>query len=248
MRVISLALIALCSLAVVAEGQAQTTGPIRRVLQRPLHRHPTLLGMLRRNNDIRRGVGLWPHRMNPALTKAAQDHANYMARTGDFQHYSNGGPQGRAARYGFHGGVRENIAWNYQGIEGAFGAWTTSSAHYASLVSSTTDAGFGYAVGNNGSTYWVGVYANPAQGDEVGEPEGFAEAAEAKAQKEADDLKAVEEGVAFENADNEHAQSETDTQPEPQADDKPAASTAAEAAKPAAKPATQASAAPTGNP
>lgn len=218
MRVISLALLALCSTSLFAVEGAQPAAT-QQVVQQPLHRHPTLLGMLRRNNDIRRRVGLWPHRMNPALTKAAQDHANYMARSGDFQHYSNGGPQGRASRYGFRGGVRENIAWNYQGIDGAFGAWTTSSGHYASLVSSTTDAGFGYAVGANGSTYWVGVYANPAQGDEVGEAEGTAEAEAAKAKKEADDLKAVKEGEDFENA--EAAKDEA--QPEAKTDDNSAA-------------------------
>src|SRR5437868_12140095 len=77
---------------------------------RPLHRHPTLFGMLVRNNNLRRRVGLWPHRMNPALTAAAQDHANYMARTGQFSHYVNGGPSGRAYKYGYTGGgVRENI-------------------------------------------------------------------------------------------------------------------------------------------
>src|SRR5881394_1396591 len=73
------------------------------VQERPLHRHPALFGMLVRNNNLRRRVGLRPHRMSPALTKAAQDHANYMARTGQFSHYANLGPQGRANKYGFGG-------------------------------------------------------------------------------------------------------------------------------------------------
>src|SRR5215218_8375021 len=71
------------------------------VQQPPLHRHPTLVAMLRRSNVIRRAVGLKPQRINPALTKAAQDHANYMAATGDFSHYTNGGYQYRAQKYGF---------------------------------------------------------------------------------------------------------------------------------------------------
>jgi uncharacterized protein YkwD len=137
----------------------------------PLHRHPTLLAMLRRNNEIRRRLGLPPHRINPALTKAAQDHANYMARTGDFQHYSNGGPQGRAFKYGFRGSVRENIAYNYRTVEDAFSVWQGSSGHYASIVSGTTEAGFGYAVSASGAVYYVGVYGNAADGDEVGEDE-----------------------------------------------------------------------------
>lgn len=133
---------------------------------RPLHRHPTLFGMLVRNNLIRRRVGLPPHRMNPALTAAAQDHANYMARTGQFSHYTNGGPQGRAYKYGFEGGVRENIAMGGN-VDTAFSMWQASGAHYASIVSNTTDAGFGYAIGANGVAYFVGVYGNgsPEEGE-----------------------------------------------------------------------------------
>src|SRR5262245_10501668 len=132
--------------------QSQTTSEAR-----PLHRHPSLFGMLVRNNNIRRRVGLRPHRMNPALTQAAQDHANYMARTGQFSHYTNLGPQGRANKYGFSGGVLENIATG-GGLDNAFVMWQNSGAHYASIVSGTTDAGFGYAVGPNGATYFVGIY------------------------------------------------------------------------------------------
>lgn len=159
-------------------------------LRPPLHRHPTLLSMLRRNNDIRRRLGLMPHRINPALTKAAQDHANYMARTGDFQHYSNGGPQHRAGKYGFRGFVRENIAYNYRTVEDAFSVWQGSSGHYASIVSGTNEAGFGYAIGPGGAVYYVGVYGNPAAGDETGEAEGQAEklAAEAKEQSGSGEL------------------------------------------------------------
>lgn len=126
--------------------------------QRPLHEHPTLLGMLGRNNLIRRRMGLRPHRMNPALTRAAQDHANYMAATGTFSHYTNGGPQYRAQRYGFRGGVLENIAFNQRSVDSAFATWQGSGAHMASIVSHTTDAGFGYAIAPNGATYWVAVY------------------------------------------------------------------------------------------
>jgi hypothetical protein len=130
---------------------------------RPLHRHPVLFGMLVRNNNIRRRVGLFPHRMNPALVAAAQDHANYMARTGQFSHYTNGSPQSRANRYGFGGGVLENIATG-GGVDTAFGMWQGSGAHYASIVSGTTDAGFGYAIGPNGATYFVGIYGTGSPG------------------------------------------------------------------------------------
>ena len=164
-----------------AKAAAQGT----QVEQPPLHRHPTLLAMLRRSNIIRRNVGLRPQRINPALTKAAQDHANYMAATGDFSHYTNGGYQYRAQKYGFKGGVRENIAAGFGTVDATFNTWQASGGHYASIVSGTTEAGFGYAIGPNGGTYWVGVYGSPAQGDEAGEEEGFAEKLAEQAKAEA---------------------------------------------------------------
>jgi uncharacterized protein YkwD len=147
-----------------AENNGATTATTKTVSERKkgplLHEHPTLQRMLGRNNELRRGRGLRPHRINPELTKAAQDHAVYMARTGNFSHYSNGGPQGRASRWGFRGMVRENIAWGQHDVGDAFHTWQNSGGHWASIVSNTTDAGFGYAVGANGRGYWVAVYGN----------------------------------------------------------------------------------------
>lgn len=164
------------------------------VTRRPLHRHPTLFGMLRRNNDIRRRVGLQPQRMNPALTKAAQDHANYMAQTGQFSHYVNGGPSGRAQKYGFPGGgVRENIAMGTHSIDGAFAMWQASSPHYASIVSGTTEAGFGYAVGPSGQGYWVGVYGTSGSDDSETEEQIAAALAEEAKRKEAEKNAASEQ-------------------------------------------------------
>ncbi|HUE74491.1 MAG TPA: CAP domain-containing protein [Pirellulaceae bacterium] len=216
MRIVCFAVMALtCSVALAEmpqdQGQQQTSGPeakqeqketqneakeevhqaaaqVEIPVEKPLHRHPTLLSMLRRNNEIRRRLGLTPHRINPALTQAAQDHANYMARTGDFQHYSNGGPQYRAGRYGFRGFVRENIAYNYRSVEDAFSVWQGSSGHYASIVSGTDEAGFGYAIGPGGAIYYVGVYGTAPTAEERGEDEAtaFKLAAEAKGETAGD--------------------------------------------------------------
>ena len=166
--------------------QAAAKAEGTQVEQSPLHRHPTLLAMLRRSNIIRRNAGLRPQRINPALTKAAQDHANYMASTGDFSHYTNGGYQYRAQKYGFKGGVRENIAAGFGTVDATFNTWQGSGGHYASIVSNTTEAGFGYAIGRNGGTYWVGVYGSPVAGDESGEEEGHAEGEAARLKAEAE--------------------------------------------------------------
>ena len=185
---------------------------------RPLHRHPTLFGMLVRNNNIRRRVGLRPHRMNPALTQAAQDHANYMARTGQFSHYTNLGPQGRANKYGFSGGVLENIATG-GGLDNAFVMWQNSGAHYASIVSGTTDAGFGYAVGPNGATYFVGIYGTGSGGETEEQIAKFLEV-----EKEAAKLAA--ERTAAENDPNvKPASANVDAQQKPASEVKPAAAT-----------------------
>jgi uncharacterized protein YkwD len=162
MRSLCFTLVVLCAPVVwAAEGTAppeKAATPAVQPKPRQLHEHPTLVHMLHANNSIRGRLGLRPHRMNPALTLAAQDHANYMARTGQFSHYTNGGPQYRASRYGFRGGVRENIAWNPRSVDGAFAMWQGSPPHMASIMSGTSDAGFGYAVASNGTTYWVAVY------------------------------------------------------------------------------------------
>src|SRR5262245_43289767 len=113
-RFITLALVVCSTAAFAADNQPTKATPASSstaaAAKPALHRHPTLLGMLRRSNDVRRRLGLRPHRINPVLTKAAQDQANYMAQTGQFSHYVNGGPQYRAGKYGFRGGVLENLA------------------------------------------------------------------------------------------------------------------------------------------
>ena len=197
-----------------ASTQAQASPQVR-----PLHRHPTLFGMLTRNNNIRRRVGLRPHRMNPALAAAAQDHANYMAKTGQFSHYTNLGPQGRANKYGFGGGVLENIATG-GGLDNAFVMWQNSGAHYASIVSNTTDAGFGYAVGPNGSTYFVGIYGTGSPG--AGETEE--QIAEHLEEEKAAAAKLAAEKTAAENDPNvKPASANVDAEQKPASEVKPAA-------------------------
>jgi uncharacterized protein YkwD len=190
---------------------------------RPLHRHPTLFGMLQRNNSMRRRVGLFPHRMNPSLAKAAQDHANYMARTGQFNHYVNGGPQSRANKYGFAGGgVRENIAMGTRTIEGAFSMWQNSGAHYASIVSGTTDAGFGYAVGPNGMSYFVGIYGSASPGD--GETEEHISKF-LEEEKRADEILAAEKAAAEKDPNIKSASATLDPEQKPVSQVQPAAAT-----------------------
>lgn len=114
--------------------------------------------MLAQNNAVRARRGLRPHRLSSRLNQAAQNQANYMAQSGSFSHYSNGGPQSRARMAGYGGGVRENIAMGQSSVSTVFTDWQNSSGHYASIVSDTDLAGFGYARSSSGQGYWVAVY------------------------------------------------------------------------------------------
>ena len=140
-----------------------TTGSLADEVNVALHHHPTLLKMLQANNELRDGVGLAAQRISPELTKAAQDHALFMARTGNFSHGSNGGSNARAKRYGYPGRVRENIAMGHSTISEAFRGWRNSGGHWASIISPATEVGFGYAVNSRGTAYWVGVYGFPLE-------------------------------------------------------------------------------------
>lgn len=129
--------------------------------------HPTIKLMFSFNNDLRDHRGKSQHKISTTLTKAAQDHAWYMARMHDkdeedFNHRGNNGTPGqRAARYNFEGSVKENIARGYKSVSKAFEAWQESATHREAIFSDTTEAGFGYAVASDGTTYWVALYGKP---------------------------------------------------------------------------------------
>lgn len=235
-RLFGLAVVLTASVSFAMDMPTAATGTSQAQTERPLHRHPTLFGMLTRNNNMRKRAGLLPHRMNPSLTKAAQDHANFMAKTGQFSHYVNGGHQYRANKFGFRGGVRENIAMNGGGLDNAFGMWQASGAHYASIVSATTDAGFGYAVSAGGTVYYVGLYGTPPAGDEVGEKEeeiaAYLEEEKKTAEKLAAekllaDKAAAEKTAAVNDPSVKPATATSETEQKPATEVKPAAATEA---------------------
>jgi uncharacterized protein YkwD len=150
----------LVSLLVIASLSGSASSASATKTKTPLHEHPTLVRMLEENNRLRASVGRPPQAMSPELTRAAQDHAWYMARTGNFSHGSNGGPVGRAARFGFHGFAGENIAMGQPTVRSVFQSWRSSAGHWANITSGTSLAGFGYGIAPDGSTYWVAMYGN----------------------------------------------------------------------------------------
>lgn len=120
--------------------------------------------MLDHNNHLRSTEKLSHHKLSIELTRAAQDHAQYMAeqhnmQAEEFEHRGhNGSPGRRAGKYNYRGIVQENLARGYSDIDQVFAAWKVSPDHWKAITSNTLDAGFGYAVANDGTTYWVSVY------------------------------------------------------------------------------------------
>ncbi len=126
-----------------------------------LHKHPTLVRMWRHSNEVRARYQLPAQRISPELTKAAQDHAWYMARTGQFSHSVNGGFVSRARRHHYPGSpYGEIILYGSTSIPDCFNGWLNSPGHRAILLSGAREVGYGYAISRNGTAYWVGVFGN----------------------------------------------------------------------------------------
>jgi len=104
--------------------------------------------MLHRLNRIREEFGLAALRIDDRLNRAAQLHADDMARRDFFDHRS---PEGarmteRADRTGYHWRrLIENIAAGYPNIASTIEGWMESPEHRAGLLDrEVRDAGFGY--------------------------------------------------------------------------------------------------------
>ncbi|MCY3833048.1 MAG: CAP domain-containing protein [Chloroflexi bacterium] len=115
-----------------------------------------------RINALRASKGLPAYAPHASLTAAANNHARWMARSGEIAHYQHdgSGPRTRAAQAGFPSSwVSENI---YRGASAltAWSWWLDSPIHYAGLVSPHYDKiGIGSASGARGNTY-VLVFGN----------------------------------------------------------------------------------------
>jgi len=126
------------------------------------HAQGDLLGRI---NGLRGSLGLSPYSSNGALAAAAQDHAAWMATTGNVSHVRPDGssPRGRAAAAGYGSQwVSENI---YMGpianVDDAWNFWVNSAIHYAGLTSPNyTEVGVGVASGDAGNAF-VLVFGSP---------------------------------------------------------------------------------------
>jgi uncharacterized protein YkwD len=101
-----------------------------------------------------------PLAYSPALQAAAENHAQYLSRTGNFSHTGAGGSdvQTRVRRAGYQACiVAENIARGQSEIRGVLADWMTSPGHRANILNpQVTQYGFAGA-----GSAWVLVLARP---------------------------------------------------------------------------------------
>jgi uncharacterized protein YkwD len=121
--------------------------------------------LLGRMNTLRSSLGLAPYSLNASLSAAAQDHAQWMADTGQIVHTRPDGstPRSRASAAGYGSGwVSENIFMGGRaGAGDAWNFWLNSPIHYAGLTNASyRDVGIGSASGASGRTF-VLVFGNP---------------------------------------------------------------------------------------
>jgi len=107
-----------------------------------LVKHPTIQQLLKLHNEERKRNGLSKLTLNTKMCLKAQDHANWMAETGYYQHSNLPYPE-----IIFQGPTTAASAVN---------GWIASPAHH-SIMLTGSQVGFGYMV-MNGSHYWVGVF------------------------------------------------------------------------------------------
>ncbi|MEY8843140.1 CAP domain-containing protein [Cribrihabitans sp. XS_ASV171] len=93
------------------------------------------------------------------LAKAAQDHACWMAETGNFSHSGKNGStiadRARAAGYNYRF-IAENIAFGQEAADQVVSGWMESEGHRQNLLSArATEIGIGIAANDAGRIYWV---------------------------------------------------------------------------------------------
>lgn len=115
----------------------------------PLHRAEK--NVVERTNAQRARYGLAPLKISKRLVNQARRHAQWMARTGNFQHGNDG--------------VAENIAWGQSGSAEAVGDWMNSSGHRANILGGYTHMGAAWARGSDGRLYWVQQFSSGEKDD-----------------------------------------------------------------------------------
>lgn len=115
----------------------------------------------RRYNNYQRS-SYYVLRLDHQLSRAAQEHAEFMARYGRLSHYgyNNARPYERARRHGVYASyIAENLAMGSHSEHEVFQRWMNSHGHRRNIMGSYYKMGVGKAVAHNGTVYWCVMYA-----------------------------------------------------------------------------------------
>ena len=115
-------------------------------------------------NQHRAAAGLAPVYVDARLTRAAQDHSNYMAQNRLMTHTGAGGtnPGQRISATGYRFWTwAENVAAGQRSAEEVVTAWMNSSGHRKNILNGNmAHIGVAAAQGSDGVIYWTMVLAN----------------------------------------------------------------------------------------
>lgn len=117
-------------------------------------------------SELRRGRGLGPVMLDPALNRMAEEQALAMSRVGKISHDSLAGPlKVRIARsYPRNCGVWENVGAGHDTLADAFTGWRSSPPHMKNMMqpgASRMGIAAVHAPGSRFEVFWAMVLADP---------------------------------------------------------------------------------------
>jgi uncharacterized protein YkwD len=158
----------LCVTAVVCSIGVLTTSMRFAAAGVPASPSKVAAEVVRLTNAERANRGRSRLRTNARLMRAAQLHAEQMARAGQQAHvlpdavYPHAEDRLAAAGYRWQT-YGENLAFGYPNPAAAVHGWMHSRGHRSNIVSlDFTELGVGYATDRSGQPYYVQVFGNPS--------------------------------------------------------------------------------------
>ncbi len=147
----------LASVAMVTTALLANTASASGRSRPPANHESMTKALLKLHNEQRADTGAPPLRMDDRLSAAAQDYAEFLARTGNFSHTSEGTPGSRAREQGYrYHAIGENIAKGQTSPAMVVKSWMNSKGHRANILRKAfKDVGFGVATSKNGRLVWV---------------------------------------------------------------------------------------------
>lgn len=162
-------LAALAALALAGCSTERPTAPVRADLYQSQSRPGATLDKATAASmvsELRRGKGLGPVTLDPALNRMAEEQALAMSRAGKISHDSLAGSlKARIARnYPQNGGVWENVGAGHDTLADAFTGWRSSPPHLRNMTQPKA-ARMGiaavHAPGSRYEVFWAMVLADP---------------------------------------------------------------------------------------